>query len=813
VSHPPLVPSAALALAASTLALALPSAPATAATTAATTASAAAAATTGQPADAPSLAEYFGFMPLEVVRIGNGAGPLVVADVDGDGLNDVVVANDRESRIEVHRQRPGAVPGDARPASRVNEFPEHWRFERRSVPVRHAIGSMTVRDFDGDGRQDIVYTGQPAEIVFLRQLESGGFESTRRHRKPGLSMSRSGLVVADVIGDAAPELLAIVRGEIHVHPLEGFDIGTPRVLAAGSPIVAMRVADFDGDGRNDVTGLLADDPAPVRLWLGGSDETGGILGGQQRFEMPPLSDARPIRLPGRSSDVMGVVETRTRRVVLQELVTEAIETGGDRDAAYVVRSYTDPGNRQRSATVFDLDGDGRLDLLATDREANALASYRQVPGKGLSAGERHPTLTDITRIVAGNVDDDPQAEIFVLSEGEKLIGRVDVAMDGDGIDLPFPKPLSLPAAVTPVAMGLGVFDGDSRLIVVGEDRRDYRVDLLGMDGSVITVELGKLSRAPETVLAADVDQDGRTDVLLLTGGRDPILLLAETAASATATEADATSTGAASFRVVTSDDMGQAGLINAAGPVNTTILDVDGDGSAELLIADANFVRAVRYDEQPGAGISPGWQVVLQVNARDTGARLSGLAVLGDRVVAADGETDALLVMESVDGDWQQTESLTVRGFGLGPVSAGAFSGDGEPNVLSLGNDGFAVVRFGGERRAFHEIASWQPDDERRRPHELGIGDINGDGYIDIVSLDSAEQQCDILTMDGAEQLQFALGFTVFESRMFSGGSTREYEPSQAIIADVTGDGADDLVLLCHDRVLVYPQMTAADAG
>ena len=44
---------------------------------------------------------------------------------------------------------------------------------------------------------------------------------------------------------------------------------------------------------------------------------------------------------------------------------------------------------------------------------------------------------------------------------------------------------------------------------------------------------------------------------------------------------------------------------------------------------------------------------------------------------------------------------------------------------------------------------------------------------------------------------------------MCSGGDAREYEPSQAIIADVTGDGAADLLLLAHDRVLIYPPMTA----
>jgi hypothetical protein len=31
------------------------------------------------------------------------------------------------------------------------------------------------------------------------------------------------------------------------------------------------------------------------------------------------------------------------------------------------------------------------------------------------------------------------------------------------------------------------------------------------------------------------------------------------------------------------------------------------------------------------------------------------------------------------------------------------------------------------------------------------------------------------------------------------------------VIADITGDGAHDVVMLCHDRVLLYPQPSASD--
>ncbi len=124
-------------------------------------------------------------------------------------------------------------------------------------------------------------------------------------------------------------------------------------------------------------------------------------------------------------------------------------------------------------------------------------------------------------------------------------------------------------------------------------------------------------------------------------------------------------------------------------------------------------------------------------------------------------------------------------------------------------------MRFRGERPVLRGFASWRTVQEHRRQHELATGDINGDGFSDLISLDAGEQMCEIFTFSQSRQMLYAVGFEVFESKIFSGGEPREYEPSEALVADVTGDGADDLLLLAHDRVLIYPQMTqeASPAG
>ena len=114
---------------------------------------------------------------------------------------------------------------------------------------------------------------------------------------------------------------------------------------------------------------------------------------------------------------------------------------------------------------------------------------------------------------------------------------------------------------------------------------------------------------------------------------------------------------------------------------------------------------------------------------------------------------------------------------------------------------------MGGERISLKQFAAWRTDQDRRVQHELIAGDVNSDGFIDLVSLDAGEQMCEIFTFTQAKRLLYATGFKVYESKLFTSGEPREYQPSEVYIADVTNDGANDLILLSQDRVLIYPQM------
>ncbi|MBC8522432.1 VCBS repeat-containing protein [PVC group bacterium] len=264
----------------------------------------------------PSLGDYFGFSSLESIKIGDDAGPLYEGDVNNDGLIDLLVINNHKSRIDILLQKRNASPDDVIEISRANEIPEHWRFDKQQVMVSNKVSGLTLYDFNNDGLTDIVYASNPSKIVFLEQKPDGSFERSRQHRVRKLHANRSGFVITDLMGDSQPELVTLIDGNIQVFPVDGDALGKPITFTTADRITWFALDDYDGNGLDDIAGIVRDSSEPVRLCLAQHDGDEIRIGPQLRLEMTPLRECRAVSLPKSQASIMTMIERTSKRFVV-----------------------------------------------------------------------------------------------------------------------------------------------------------------------------------------------------------------------------------------------------------------------------------------------------------------------------------------------------------------------------------------------------------------------------------------------------------------------------------------------------------------
>ena len=63
-------------------------------------------------ADYNNLSDYYGFGPMEVIKLDWGVGAMRVADLNGDGRNDIIAANNRRAKIEIFVQKQEIGPAE-----------------------------------------------------------------------------------------------------------------------------------------------------------------------------------------------------------------------------------------------------------------------------------------------------------------------------------------------------------------------------------------------------------------------------------------------------------------------------------------------------------------------------------------------------------------------------------------------------------------------------------------------------------------------------------------------------------------------------
>lgn len=752
-------------------------------------------------AEPVDLSAHFGFLPLEIFKLHERSANLVPGDFNGDGLNDLVLVDNGNNRLDLLAQRKKAEAGPARLVPKINSIDNDWRFEHRKLPVDKAVAGLAGGDFNGDGRRDLAALVPPDQLQIRLQTPKGDFTVATRIRLPEPNLQLWSIAGGDLNADGRDDLIVLGKSNTYLlYQDQKGEFGAPvKLMNTSDSLGLVQVADLDGDARLDVCYLVNDDSdRPFAARLQGLD---GKLGAEIRCELPKPRGITLAEMDGLPGSEVVAIEAQTGRVKVHQL--QRPHPDPDELSGQLIQFGFGPqaAGKSRDVAIADVDGDGRTDLIATDPEAAQVIVYQQKQGQGLDLGTPFPSLQWCEQVRVGDVDGDKRPEVVILSTREKVLG---ISRMEEG-RLSFPQAASGPllsgGTMSLLAFDLVDLNADGRSEIIGVFQPSGKTDLIlgaltldngqwvgtALPPAAKEIELG-IKDTPEKLQHFDANRDGIVDFLVFRGNeRSPVAVISDKEKQAYTVNSKDASFG-----------LGKAG----AGSICFGTLD----DQPVTLVAQTIFARNIAWSSKGR------WEVLDQYNAVDAESKLAGVATIdldgqpGREIALIDTGARKIRVLKKKDKQFQPWREVEIGAFAFKSSHVADMNGDGREDLILIGPGKFGILYAGQSDPRLKTLSTYESKLEDTTFMDLVAGDLNGDGSPDLALLDTRSQYVDIITWVPNQGLVHGLYFRLFESKTFNSEDKTGADPREALIVDVTGDGRADLVLLTHDRVLVYPQ-------
>jgi hypothetical protein len=703
-------------------------------------------------------ARDFGFRGLEIYEFKFGTSDLHVRDVSGDGTEDVVFINNRASRLEVLVRRADVDESVRLPAVEAT-------FEDRGFVVDQALTRCRIDDFNGDGRLDILMTGPALGLQLALQVEGGRFDTPQSILIPDAAQVVD-LEAADLNADGAPDIVVGRRANAEILWNDGaakFSRRT-RMSYSAADSVGLDTADYDGDGKRDLLFLFASGDLPLRLRLG--DGRGGFSM-EHAMHIPAARFFRTLE-PAAGAATIGCLLQNGTVFRHYSVAKREVAAAFDREEATPRRlpleglSSKDPV----AWIVAQLVDDSAEDFCVAAPELSQVHIYAGHAGGLRSDPVKIDSLSAIRSLHRNDAGD-----LIVFSRQEKAIA---VHMQGRIDD--FPRIVSLPAQPLATTM----VPGENAVYCITRRTNAYELARVGLDDKAETrTQVLSIVNDPSDLVAFALGQDA-TGLLVFMPYQQPRMFRIE---GDTVSAMDI-----AQFRAL-------ADVLKPA----SVALKTAGDGRS-LLVSNGRICR--RYDWEKET-----YRAVEQYNPESEGAELAGncFAALGGRKrepVMYDRSAQELIWFVGED-----VKRIKLRG------GVPDFSGMAPIRLKRGGPDALVLVGRKDVQLLQDERVAWglntigeyaTPADKAALRFLVSVG-LSPTADLTVALVDPRNRAIEfVCSAKGA--LRRVLTMEIYHQpaigRPTGGGGL---EPHALASGDVTGDGLGDLLVLVHDKLIVYP--------
>jgi cysteine-rich repeat protein len=367
---------------------------------------------------------------LSVATGGGGASFAVAANLNGDAVQDLVVANTTTATAGVLLGGSGGLSG------------------ARALVAGTAIASTVSADFNEDGLPDLAVVDSAAGKVTVYLQTTGGALVAAGSVTISAGAGSGFAVAGDFNGDHHLDLAISNASFNSVSVANGTGTGTfaaPINVGTAQSPRRLAVGDFNSDGKLDIAVAAATGGAVTLL----------INNGTGRFGHGPdlAITGTPVAVVvgdfnGDHNADLAVATTGEASVKL------LIGHGNNTFNPPVALAVASPG---QSIATADLDGDGKLDLIATNTTGNSVSVLRGSGDGTFGPASNFAVGAQPTAVVAADLDGDARLDLVVTSAGTSDL----TVLHNDGAGGLFPYTVRL--GVAPSWLTVADFDHDGHV--------------------------------------------------------------------------------------------------------------------------------------------------------------------------------------------------------------------------------------------------------------------------------------------------------------------------------------------------------------